>query len=63
MCTFIDEWENKGIKIGIKQGISDGKILGAISVYRDELHLNTNDIIDKLMMKFGLKSDEVKKYL
>ena len=71
MCTFIDEWENKGIQIGIKQGIqqgikqgiSDGKILGTISVYRDEMHLNTNDIIDKIMIKFGLKSDEVKKYL
>ena len=75
MCTFIDEWENKGIQIGIKQGIqqgieqgiqqgiSNGKILGAISVYRDELHLNTNDIIDKIMTKFGLKIDEVQKYL
>ena len=83
MCTFIDEWENKGIQIGIqqgiqqgikqgvrqgiqqgiKQGINDGRILEAISIYRKELHMSTNDIVNKIMLKFGLKSDEVQKYL
>ena len=87
MCTFIDEWENKGIQIGIQQGIqqgikqgvrqgiqqgikqgiqqgiNDGRILEAISIYRKELHMSTNDIVNKIMLKFGLKSDEVQKYL
>lgn len=55
MCTFADEMENKGI--------SKGRIMEAVSIYSQEMHLNNKDVLNKIMQKFGLKSDEARRYI
>lgn len=41
---------------------AEGKIIGAISVYRD-LKLTDQQIVEKLQEKFDLSKDEAEKYL
>ena len=57
------EYEAKTIKReGIEQGIEQGKIYGAVSVYR-EMGMTDYDISVKLQKKFRLSEKEAEEYL
>lgn len=40
-----------------------GEIKGAIKLYHDEMNLKPEDIITRIVVRFGLKNDEAKKYV
>lgn len=63
MCTFVDEWENKGMQKGLLQGRNEGRIMEAVLIYTEELHLSQNEILKKIIKKFGLKKEDARKYL
>lgn len=67
MCTFADEMENRGIQKGIllgrEEGREEGRIMEAVSIYTEELHLSKKEILDKIMIRFGLKKEDAKNYL
>lgn len=45
------------------RGEANGKIKGAIRVYHDEMGLTVPEITAKIMDKYGLKKEEVGKYI
>lgn len=51
MCTFADEMENRG------------RILEAVFIYSKEMKLNENQVMQKIMQRFSLSSEEAGKYL
>lgn len=64
MTLLMRDQENleRGREIGLKQGVKQGKIAGAISMCRD-LGLPEDEILRRLMEKFGLPEEEAMKYM
>lgn len=58
MCTFAEEMENRGIEKGIRQGIKQ-----VVLVYKDEMHLQDNVILEKIVKKFDISMEEAKKFI
>ncbi len=48
---------------GRKEGLQQGQILQAISMYRELVHYNDEQIISAVMSKFKLSKAEAEKYL
>lgn len=48
---------------GEARGEANGEIKGAIRVYHDEMGLTVPEITAKIMDKYGLKKEEVGKYI
>ena len=53
----------QGHQQGLQQGIERGKITQAVSMYRELVHYNDEQITAALMSKFGLTKEEAEKYL
>ena len=49
-------------RVNREKGREEGKIYGAISVYRD-LKLSDDEILKKIQIKYELSEDEALKYL
>ena len=58
MCIAIEEMR----KEAIEQDIEQGKVLGAIAIFRD-FGLDSNDIIARIISKFSLTRDEAESYM
>ena len=55
MCNL-----SQGIR---EEGRLEGKIESAIDIYRDELNLSDDDILNKIMTKYNLPKTDALKYL
>ena len=58
MCTALEELKEQGRQLGVQEG----KIYGAIAVYRD-FDMSEEEIAEKLQMKFGVTPEEAAQYL
>lgn len=58
MCTFADEMENRGIQKGIRQGIRE-----VVLIYREEMHLQDSVILEKIIQKFDISTEEAQKFI
>ena len=52
-----------GEQAGYQSGEQAGKILGSVSVYREELGLDNQAIIDKIALRFSLTKDEASSFV
>ena len=62
MCTALEELKEQGRQLGVQEGRQEGKIYGAIAVYRD-FDMPEEEIAKKLQMKFGVTPEEAAQYL
>ena len=62
MCTALEELKEQGRQLGVQEGRQEGKIYGAITVYRD-FDMPEEEIAKKLQMKFGVTPEEAAQYL
>lgn len=58
MCSFADEMENRGIQKGIRQGIRE-----VVLIYREEMHLKDSVILEKIIQKFNISTEEAQKFI
>ena len=45
---------------GFEEGIEIGTIKTAINIFREDMHLSNEDIIEKLIVKFGITREEAR---
>ena len=56
------EGRKEGLEEGLKEGLKEGMIRGSITILRD-LNMSEDSIMEKIMEKYQLTREEVKKYL
>lgn len=57
-AAFMDERRE-----GREEGMREGRILQTISIYREELHLDDNEIQDRIQSRFQLSEEEAGRYI
>ena len=55
--------DNEMIAKGHKEGLQEGRIIQAITMYRELVHFNDSQIISAIMLKFNLSREEAEKYV
>ena len=55
--------DNEMIAKGHKEGLQEGRIIQAITMYRELVHFNDSQIISAIMSKFNLSREEAEKYV
>ena len=63
MNEWLDRVEAASRADGMAKGIAKGEIIGAIKLYRDEMHLMPVEITGKIMARFSLQKEEAEKYV
>lgn len=63
MCQALRELMKDEIRDEVKEGEQRGTILGAVAVYRDELGLDDQTIIDRISDKFNLSGEQATAYV
>ena len=58
MCNYSDAI----LRMGEKKGLEQGRIMEAVSIYRDEMEMDDNSIIKKIMKRFTLCPDSGRWY-
>ena len=48
---------------GREEGREEGRVLQSIDIYREEMHLDDEQIKQKIMDKFSLDESEAKQYM
>ena len=63
MNEWLDRVEAASRAEGMAKGMAKGEIIGAIKLYRDEMHLTPVEITGKIMARFSLEKEEAEKYV
>ena len=63
MNEWLDRVEAASREEGMAKGMAKGEIIGAIKLYRDEMHLMPVEITGKIMGRFCLEREEAEKYV
>ena len=67
MCNLseglIEEGRKEGLQEGRKEGLQEGRIIEAVIIYRDEMHMSDDKILDVIMNKFSLSMEEASVYM
>ena len=63
MNEWLDRVEAASRAEGMAKGMAKGEIIGAIKLYRDEMHLMPVEITEKIMERFCLEREEAEKYV
>ena len=71
MCNIGQGWiedaraegREDGLEEGLEKGIEIGTIKTAINIFREDMHLSNEEIIEKLIVKFGITREEAKEKL
>ena len=66
MCNFQQRdqgWIEDARAEGVEEGLEKGKIEMAINIFREDMHLSNEEIIEKLIVKFGITREEAKENL
>ncbi len=59
MCNYSDAI----LRMGENKGLEQGRIMEAVSIYRDEMEMDDNSIIKKIMKRFTLQEQDARKYV
>ncbi len=59
----MNEWLDRVEAASRAEGMAKGEIIGAIKLYRDEMHLTPVEITGKIMARFSLEKEEAEKYV
>ena len=59
----MNEWLDRVEAASRAEGMARGEIIGAIKLYRDEMHLTPVEITGKIMARFSLEKEEAEKYV
>ena len=59
----MNEWLDRVEAASREEGMAKGEIIGAIKLYRDEMHLMPVEITGKIMGRFCLEREEAEKYV
>lgn len=59
MCNYSDAI----LRMGDNKGLEQGRIMEAVSIYRDEMEMDDNSIIKKIMKRFTLQEQDARKYV
>ena len=59
----MNEWLDRVEAASRAEGMAKGEIIGAIKLYRDEMHLMPVEITGKIMERFCLEREEAEKYI
>ena len=55
MCEVLDRIEARGE--------ARGELKGAIKIYHDEMSLTPEEIVKKIVVRFGLRNEEAEEYV
>ena len=60
---IFEEGKAEGKAEGIVQGKAEGEIIGAAKLFKDELHLEPAEIVEKIKARFALSDADALKYV
>ena len=61
-AAFMDE-RREGREEGREEGMREGRVLQTISIYREELHFDDEEIQNRIQTRFQLSKEEAERYI